>query len=76
MTKKLGKLIDDFAKEMKAKLDLKHRNGWSGWDDMAESDIQYLMAEHVTRCLLGENEEIDIANFCAFLWYAKKGKKK
>ena len=72
MTKALEKLVDDFAREMKAKLDLKHRNGWAGWDNMNEEDIQYRLGEHTVRILCGGNEEVDVANFCAFLWYAKR----
>ena len=76
MTRALSKLVDDFAEEMRVKLDLKHRNGWTGWDNMDEADIRYRLGEHVVRCLLGEDQEIDLANLAAFLWYAKKQRRK
>jgi hypothetical protein len=73
VTKALSKLVDDFTVQMKAKLDIKHRNGWTGWDNMDERDVRYRLGEHAIRAMLGDgDQEVDIANFCAFLWYAKK----
>jgi len=50
------------------KLKAKERLGWSGWDDIKNKDIlEERFIKHVKTPLTQDNL-IDIANFCMFLW--------
>lgn len=64
--------VDMFAKAMKEKLASKVIQGWSGWDDPASMEAIYnnLLA-HAAGVPLARGEEVDVANFALFLWWAR-----
>lgn len=65
----LDTAVDAFAAAMKAKLHLKHDQGYAGWDDAANLDnIRYLLAVHCRRLVAGEAQEVDCANLLMMLW--------
>jgi hypothetical protein len=66
----LDALVDAFAKEMKKKLRQKYwRDGYTGWDDIANlAIIQQKLGEHVVRLLAGGDQAVDVANLAAMLW--------
>jgi hypothetical protein len=66
---KLEMMIDAFAQAMKKKLRQKARAGYSGWDSASIERLEQKMVDHVSR---GAGQEVDIANFAAMLWYARR----
>ena len=69
---KLCSAVDRFTAAMKAKLLDKYREcGWTGWDgeSFLETNRCLLrLADHVRRLRDGQPQEVDVANFCMFLW--------
>jgi hypothetical protein len=65
---KLETCVDGFSKEMKEKLVEKYEEGFEGWETMPRDEILMRIHYHAGRLLLGYNEEVDVANFCMFLW--------
>jgi hypothetical protein len=63
--------VADFTREMETKLLNKLEQGFHGWDDDKEfpdSVLENKLRDHTRRLIeCGENEEIDIANFCMML---------
>lgn len=62
-------LVDGFAKAMRSKLLAKSRDGWSGWEHCSEDELERRLLEHLARALRDPNQWVDVANFCAFLWW-------
>lgn len=57
------------------KLKAKERLGWSGWDDIENKDIlEERFMKHIKKPLTQDNL-VDIANFCNFLWNLIEAKK-
>jgi len=71
--KLLRALVNKFGKAMLDKLDKKYSEGYKGWYEDNENNIEYLenaLLDHFKKPLAKENL-VDIANFCAFLWNIK-----
>ena len=63
-------LVDAFAAEMKRKLMIKAVEGKTGWNKKACS-IEFLRG-HLFMHLSRPGQEIDVANFCAMLWWRER----
>ena len=62
----LNALVDEFAKEMKRKLQEKRLEGYHGWDDPEyKEELERLLREHVNK---EGAQMVDVANFAAMLW--------
>ena len=74
--KKIDDTLDAFVKEMRYKLHSKACNeDFSGWDEMSEDEILGCIMRHLTEQMFHDGEEeVDIANFCMFLWYHNQQK--
>ena len=58
--------VDRFAAEMKTKLAKKREQGYGGWDDPEQCDLEklrYLLHSHVLR-----GDPVDVGNFAMMLW--------
>lgn len=68
---KLNKAVDNFAKQMKAKLSAKAKDGFHGWDhgSYTKDKIQKQILEQYCKMINGKNVSVDIANFCMFWDY-------
>ncbi len=69
--------VDEFAKEMKARLLEKLLVGYSGWNDPKKVSSDNLRTDIVDDALdmeLNDDSEktVDIANRCMMLWYRDK----
>ncbi len=62
---RLNRLVDDFAADMKEKLEAKACQGWGGWSDAQIPLFVERMRGHAVQ---NEPDPIDVANFCAFIW--------
>lgn len=61
--------VDKLASAMKAKLAKQRSKGYSGWDtDCTQERLSQLLREHVDK-----GDPVDVANFCAFLFYREEG---
>ena len=60
--------VDGLASAMKAKLERKYLEGWTGWDDeLTAEGIVERARNHLSRIELGDPfQDIDVANFMAF----------
>lgn len=57
--------VDKLAEAMKAKLQKQRLKGYGGWDtDCTQERLSELLREHVDK-----GDPVDVANFCAFLFY-------
>ena len=63
-SKKLEKTVDDFVKEMKAKLRIKMNHGYSGWD---KPENKGMILEKLS-WNLKEKDYVDVANLAMMLW--------
>jgi len=76
MEDKLFNASMGFYRACDTKLELKEKEGFIGWDDPEfEKDMRNNLRSHVEKALSQENL-VDIANFCDFLWnliQVKKG---
>lgn len=62
-------LVDDFAKKMKEKLTYKAECGYSnGLNPNRREYIFKDLVMHTHKAPLGDNQEIDIANYAMMLW--------
>lgn len=74
---KIVRVANDFCREMKQKLLLKHSQGQRGWDIDTFIDshrCERMLIEHVRRLCHGQRQEIDIANLAMFIW-AREGRR-
>ncbi len=71
MTVKLQTLVDEFSKEMLDTLEGKELEGWRGWNwkRFSKRSLETRLQEHVARAIQDPEQWIDVANFCAFLWW-------
>lgn len=61
--------VDKLASAMKVKLEKQRSKGYSGWDkDCTQERLSQLLREH-----LDKGDPVDVANFCAFLFYREEG---
>lgn len=66
MRDRLMECVDVFAEEMKKKLRIKRRQGYSGWDNPdLFSDINIMLKSHMENI---DGEEVDIANLAMMIW--------
>ena len=76
MEDKLFNASMEFYRACDIKLELKEKEGWAGWDNPEfEKKLRNDLRSHVEKALSQENL-VDIANFCDFLWnliQVKKG---
>jgi hypothetical protein len=68
--KRLGRMVDRFSAEMKAKLRRKAREGFGGWDDSPNFPNE-LLENGLNQHRLKRNW-IDAANFAAMLWHREQ----
>lgn len=72
---RLNDAVDEFAAEMKAKLEQKAREGWSGWDSPGAKDkIYHAMLAQGAGIPFAVGQEVDIANFAMMLWLWNQGR--
>ena len=67
---RLYRAVDDFAAEMKARLQEQAINGCRGWDDPA--NYQRIVEMMVKHAAVSEGEEVDAANLAMFLWSLRR----
>lgn len=60
----LYRLIDNFSTAMKERLKDKYQDGWDGWSNLEDSDIQLRCIKNII-----EGDAVDAANLAAFLFY-------
>ena len=67
---RLGRAVDAFASEMKARLREQAMKGYRGWDDPENYQrIADMMLKHAA---VGEGEEVDAANLAMILWSLRR----
>ena len=65
----LDAAIDRFVVAMKKKLNAKRKQGWQGWNRKGwKQTLEQKLMLHVMYQFKKGNQEVDIANFCMFLW--------
>ena len=67
--KKINSTIDDFAKSMKAKMIIKHAEGYTGWDEIGEDEKPIIIRRLIDHALRGDGQEVDVANFAMMIWH-------
>ena len=66
---RLDEAVDAFAQQMKAKLEQKAREGWTGWDRPESSvKIWNAMLAQGAAIPLAKGQEVDIGNLAMMLW--------
>ena len=70
----LERLVCEFGRAMLSRLEKKIAEGKGGWDDpeWTESMIRQRIQEASLNIQDREFQEVDIANYCAFLWNRRK----
>jgi hypothetical protein len=68
---RLGRAVDEFASEMKARLREQAMKGYRGWDD--PENYQRIVEMMVKHAAVGEGEEVDVANLAMILWSLRRG---
>ena len=69
---RLNVTVDEFARCMKAKLEVKVKEGRSGWDNPANAEAIYnALLAHAAGVPLAREQEIDVANFAMFLYWMR-----
>jgi len=63
----LSHLVDMFAKDMKAKLQKKHKEGYRGWDRMDKDTAIAMLTEHIIK-----GDMVDVGNLALFVWWREK----
>ncbi len=75
-SERLCEAVDRFAEAMKAKLLEKLGCRWDGWDTrkfIESGECKESLRSHAAcLCELDEPEEVDVANFCMFLWHYRE----
>jgi hypothetical protein len=67
---RLGRAVDAFASEMKARLREQAMKGYRGWDDPENYQrIADMMLKHAA---VGDGEEVDAANLAMILWSLRR----
>ncbi|MCI0654063.1 MAG: hypothetical protein L0Y39_06250 [Methylococcaceae bacterium] len=67
--KRLDRVVEAFATEMKARLREQAIRGYRGWDDPASYErITEMMMEHTA---VSSGQEVDAANLAMILWYLR-----
>lgn len=66
--------VDKLARAMKRKLAKKCREGFSGWDDPNDCDVEYLAELLIDEVCHINPDPVDIANFAMMLYVRKGGK--
>ncbi|MGH8548592.1 MAG: hypothetical protein ACRERU_08340 [Methylococcales bacterium] len=68
--KRLNRVVEAFAIEMKARLREQAIRGCRGWDDPASYlRITEMMLEHAA---VSPGQEVDVANLAMILWYLRR----
>jgi hypothetical protein len=67
---RLGRAVDAFAVEMKARLREQAVKGYRGWDD--PENYQRIVEMMVKHAAVGEGEEVDVANLAMILWSLRR----
>jgi hypothetical protein len=68
--KRLNRVVEMFATEMKARLREQAIRGCRGWDDPASYErISEMMMEHAA---VSPGQEVDAANLAMILWHLRK----
>jgi hypothetical protein len=76
--KEIDMAIDEFCKEMKAKMADKAVVGYRGWREMPIETIRFKLLQHVLKTHYShffDSQAVDIANFCMMLWLKERGVK-
>lgn len=72
---RLFNALNEFTQEMRAKLLLKVREGFTGWDHPANAtDLYQQLLAHAAGVPLAKGQEVHIANFAMFLWFQRTGR--
>ena len=58
----LEKLVDDFAKRMKAKLLAKSKQGWNGWEKCPIENLENGLKAHIEKGYM-----VDVANYALMI---------
>ena len=67
---RLGRAVDEFASEMKARLREQAMKGYRGWDD--PENYQRIVEMMVKHAAVAEGEEVDVANLAMILWSLRR----
>jgi hypothetical protein len=67
---RLDQAVDDFATEMKARLQEQAMKGYRGWDD--PENYQRIVEMMVKHAAVAEGEEVDAANLAMILWSLRR----
>jgi hypothetical protein len=67
---RLGRAVDEFAAEMKARLREQAMKGYRGWDD--PENYQRIVEMMVKHAAVAEGEEVDVANLAMILWSLRR----
>lgn len=65
----LSHAVFDFAWAMLDKLWYKYNQGYRGWEDLTDHDLDERLKHHIEK-----RDWIDVANFCLFAWLIQKKK--
>jgi hypothetical protein len=67
---RLGRAVDAFASEMKARLREQAIKGYRGWDD--PENYQRIVEMMVKHAAVADGEEVDVANLAMILWSLRR----
>ena len=67
---RLGRAVDAFASEMKARLREQAVKGYRGWDD--PENYQRIVEMMVKHAAVADGEEVDVANLAMILWSLRR----
>ena len=67
---RLGRAVDAFAAEMKARLREQAVKGYRGWDD--PENYQRIVEMMVKHAAVAVGEEVDVANLAMILWSLRR----
>jgi hypothetical protein len=67
---RLGRAVDAFASEMKARLREQAIKGYRGWDD--PENYQRIVEMMIKHAAVADGEEVDVANLAMILWSLRR----